>query len=178
MGQVLQLEFAPYINRIISPPLRPVSSLISTTEIEVELVFTCCRSTAKLSNLENVLCSPVLLRSWFPLNFDSFKKEQRMVRWSTDSTRVYRHNIISVATHESHRPIDVFVTYDGRRAADIAVSRYAVRHLIATEVRAFSRFEPYQLTSSQIDASLVTRQAVAAEKLKAGSTHKRSVLQS
>lgn len=25
-GQVLQLEFAPFINRIISPPLRPVSN--------------------------------------------------------------------------------------------------------------------------------------------------------
>ena len=32
-------------------------------------------------------------------------------------------------------PVDVFVTYDGRRAADIAVSRYAVRHLVAAEVR-------------------------------------------
>jgi chromosome transmission fidelity protein 18 len=32
------------------------------------------------------------------------------------------------------RPVDVFVTYDGKRAADIAVSRYAVRHLVAGEV--------------------------------------------
>ena len=32
------------------------------------------------------------------------------------------------------RAIDVFVTYDGRRAADIAVSRYAVRQLVANEV--------------------------------------------
>ena len=31
-------------------------------------------------------------------------------------------------------PMDVFVTYDGKRAADIAVSRYAVRHLVAGEV--------------------------------------------
>jgi len=35
----------------------------------------------------------------------------------------------------SRSPIDVFVTYDGKRAADIAVSRYAVRHLVAAEVR-------------------------------------------
>lgn len=28
-GQILKLEFAPYINRIISPPLRPVSTYIS-----------------------------------------------------------------------------------------------------------------------------------------------------
>lgn len=32
------------------------------------------------------------------------------------------------------RPIDVFVTYDGKRASDIAASRYAVRHLVAAEV--------------------------------------------
>jgi len=32
--------------------------------------------------------------------------------------------------------IDVFVTYDGKRAADIAVSRYAVRHLVAAEIEA------------------------------------------
>ena len=32
------------------------------------------------------------------------------------------------------RPIDVFVTYDGKRASDINVSRYAVRHLVAAEV--------------------------------------------
>ena len=32
------------------------------------------------------------------------------------------------------RPIDVFVTYDGKRAGDIAVSRYAVRHLVAGAV--------------------------------------------
>lgn len=63
-----------------------------------------------------------------------------MVRWLTDSTRAYRHDNSSVATHERHRPIDVFVTYDGKRAPDIAISRYAVRHLIATEVRAFSHF--------------------------------------
>lgn len=32
------------------------------------------------------------------------------------------------------RPIDAFVTYDGKRASDIAISRYAVRQLVATEV--------------------------------------------
>lgn len=32
------------------------------------------------------------------------------------------------------RPIDVFITYDGKRAADIPVPRYATRHLVAAEV--------------------------------------------
>lgn len=67
----------------------------------------------------------------------------------------------------------MFVTYDGKRAPDIAVSRYAVRHLIATEACTFSHFKTSQLTSSQIDASLVARQAVAVEKVKAVS---RSIL--
>lgn len=30
-------------------------------------------------------------------------------------------------------PADVFMTYDGKRSADIAISRYAVRHLVASE---------------------------------------------
>jgi len=34
----------------------------------------------------------------------------------------------------SHSPVDVFVTYDGKRAADIAPPRYAVQHLVATEI--------------------------------------------
>ncbi|EEB87858.1 hypothetical protein MPER_14618, partial [Moniliophthora perniciosa FA553] len=33
-------------------------------------------------------------------------------------------------------PVDVFITYDGRRASDIPISRYAVRHLVAEEVDA------------------------------------------
>ena len=31
-------------------------------------------------------------------------------------------------------PVDVFVTYDGKRSSDIAISRYAVRQLVANEV--------------------------------------------
>ena len=38
------------------------------------------------------------------------------------------------------RPVDLFVTYDGKRAADIPPPRYAVRHLVAAEVR--SRWHP------------------------------------
>jgi hypothetical protein len=33
-----------------------------------------------------------------------------------------------------NRPVDSFVTYDGKRAVDIPPPRYAVRHLVATEV--------------------------------------------
>ncbi|KAF9509023.1 hypothetical protein BS47DRAFT_184538 [Hydnum rufescens UP504] len=48
--------------------------------------------------------------------------------------------------------IDVFVTYDGKRAGDIAASRYAVRHMVAGE----------------IEAETATRQNDAIEKTPAG----------
>ncbi|KIJ10510.1 hypothetical protein PAXINDRAFT_177467 [Paxillus involutus ATCC 200175] len=113
--QVLQLEFAPYINRIISPPLRPVNSQIIKPG-----------ERALLSRLVEIMVS-------LELRFVQEKAE--------DGQLVYRLD----------PPIDVFVTYDGKRAADIAVSRYAVRHLVAAE----------------IDAALISRQADAVEKGKA-----------
>jgi len=61
-------------------------------------------------------------------------------------------------------PIDVFVTYDGKRAADISVSRYAVRQLVATEVCESVEYEITILTLPKIDAALVAKQADAVEK--------------
>ncbi|KAG1754359.1 P-loop containing nucleoside triphosphate hydrolase protein [Suillus lakei] len=111
-GQVLQLEFAPFINRIISPPLRPVNSQVIKPQ-----------ERALLLRLVEIMVS-------FELRFVQEKVE--------DGQNVYRLD----------PPIDVFVTYDGKRAEDIAVSRYAVRQLVATE----------------IDAALVAKQADAVEK--------------
>lgn len=111
-GQVLQLEFAPFINRIISPPLRPVNSQVIKPQ-----------ERALLLRLVEIMVS-------FELRFVQEKTE--------DGQNVYRLD----------PPIDVFVTYDGKRAEDIAVSRYAVRQLVATE----------------IDAALVAKQADAVEK--------------
>lgn len=65
----------------------------------------------------------------------------------------------------------MFVTYDGKRASDIAVSRYAVRHLVAGEVwilRLVSGFDLQLMMHTQIDAYLITRQADAVEKGKPG----------
>ncbi|KAG1814886.1 P-loop containing nucleoside triphosphate hydrolase protein [Suillus variegatus] len=111
-GQVLQLEFAPFINRIISPPLRPVNSQVIKPQ-----------EKALLSRLVEIMVS-------FELRFVQEKAE--------DGQNVYRLD----------PPIDVFITYDGKRAEDIAVSRYAVRQLVAIE----------------IDAALVAKQADAVEK--------------
>lgn len=44
---------------------------------------------------------------------------------------------------DPHRPVDVFVTYDGKRASDIAVSRYATRHLVAFEVSVVRMHGPH-----------------------------------
>jgi hypothetical protein len=45
-------------------------------------------------------------------------------------------------------PIDVFVTYDEKKAQDIAISRYATRHLIAAEVRSLNHLHVTFLTVS------------------------------
>ena len=37
-------------------------------------------------------------------------------------------------SHIPIRPVDTFITYDGKRASDIAAPRYAVRHLVAAMV--------------------------------------------
>ncbi|KAI0371671.1 P-loop containing nucleoside triphosphate hydrolase protein [Pilatotrama ljubarskyi] len=113
---LLQLEIAPYINRIISPPLRPVNSQV-------------IRPAEKA-----LLARLVEIMSTLELRFVQEKNE--------DGQLVYRLD----------PPIDVFVTYDGKRAADIAVSRYAVRHLVAAE----------------IDAQVIARHAEGLDKVKGG----------
>ncbi|KAJ6624531.1 hypothetical protein B0H10DRAFT_1943134 [Mycena sp. CBHHK59/15] len=105
---VLQLEFAPYINRIISPPLRPVNSQVIRPE-----------ERALLTRLVEIM-------STLELQFFQERAEDGQLTYRLDP------------------PIDVFVTYDGKRAADISVSRYAVRHLVAGEIEA-------QLISRKVD---------------------------
>ncbi|KAF8197572.1 P-loop containing nucleoside triphosphate hydrolase protein [Pholiota molesta] len=95
---ILQVEFAPYINRIISPPLRPVNSQVIRPQ-----------EKALMNRLVDIMAS-------LELRFVQEKAE--------DGTLSYRLD----------PPIDVFVTYDGKRASDITVSRYAVRHLVSVEI--------------------------------------------
>ncbi|KAJ7709592.1 hypothetical protein B0H17DRAFT_1173775 [Mycena rosella] len=105
---ILQLEFAPYINRIISPPLRPVNSQVIKPE-----------ERAVLTRLVDIM-------STLELQFYQERAEDGQLTYRLDPA------------------IDVFVTYDGKRTADIAVSRYAVRHLVAGEIEA-------QLISRKVD---------------------------
>ncbi|KAJ7087754.1 P-loop containing nucleoside triphosphate hydrolase protein [Mycena epipterygia] len=105
---ILQLEFAPYINRIISPPLRPVNSQVIKPD-----------ERALLTRLVDIMAT-------LELQFFQERAEDGQLTYRLDP------------------PIDVFVTYDGKRAADISVSRYAVRHLVAGEIEA-------QLLSRKVD---------------------------
>ncbi|KAJ2921092.1 hypothetical protein H1R20_g16001, partial [Candolleomyces eurysporus] len=97
---VVQLELAPLLNRLISPPLRPVNSQIIKPE-----------EKAVLDRLVSIMTA-------LELRFVRERSEEGQLSYRLDP------------------PIDVFVTYDGKRASDIAVSRYAVRHIVATEVDA------------------------------------------
>ncbi|KDR73607.1 hypothetical protein GALMADRAFT_251349 [Galerina marginata CBS 339.88] len=113
---ILQIEFAPYINRIISPPLRPVNSQVIRPQ-----------EKALMNRL-------VDLMSTLELRFVQERAEDGQLTYRLDP------------------PIDVFVTYDGKRASDITVSRYAVR----------------QLVSAEIDAKLIARDTDFIEKGKRG----------
>lgn len=110
---VLQLEFAPMLNRIISPPLKPVNKQLIKPD-------------------EKLLMTRVVdIMVCLDLRFVQEKQE--------DGTLVYRLDPYVSPSHilipsYISRPIDVFVTYEEKRASDIAVSRYATRHLIAAEV--------------------------------------------
>ncbi|KAJ4487676.1 P-loop containing nucleoside triphosphate hydrolase protein [Lentinula aciculospora] len=97
---ILQLECAPYLNRIISPQLRPVNG--QHMRVDERPLMT--RLVDIMSNLE--------------IRFIQERAEDGQLTYRLDP------------------PVDVFVTYDGKRAFDIAVSRYAVRHLVAQEVDA------------------------------------------
>ncbi|KAF8512266.1 P-loop containing nucleoside triphosphate hydrolase protein [Gautieria morchelliformis] len=117
MGNVMTLEFLPLLNRIISPPLRPVNSQLVRPE-----------ERALLKRLVDIMVSLQL----------KFVQER-----AEDGSLVYRLDL----------PIDVFITYDGKRAPDVSLSRYAVRHMVAAE----------------IDAELIVRQAEIVDR---GSTNK------
>ncbi|PPQ67464.1 hypothetical protein CVT24_011521 [Panaeolus cyanescens] len=118
---ILQVEFAPYINRIISPPLRPVNSQIIRPQ-----------EKTLMNRLVDIMAA-------LDLRFVQERTEDGQLSYRLDP------------------PLDVFVTYDGKRAPDISVSRYAVRHLVAGE--------------SKIDAKISARDTDIVEKGKQGKHH-------
>ncbi|CAE6437376.1 unnamed protein product [Rhizoctonia solani] len=99
-GSKAALEFLPLINRIISPPLKPLNSQIVRTQERL------------------VLKRLVEIMAAMELRYIQDKNE--------DGQAIYR----------LEPAIDVFVTYDGKRAADMNPSRFAVRQMVAEELDA------------------------------------------
>ncbi|KZS88374.1 hypothetical protein SISNIDRAFT_479953 [Sistotremastrum niveocremeum HHB9708] len=113
--QVLRLELAPLLNRIISPPLRPVNNQIIKADDKARL---------------NKLVETMLL---FDLRFVQEKTEDGSLTYRLDPA------------------IDVFVTYEGKRAPDIAPSRYATRHMVAIEIEAeLAKRQAQQVAFSEV----------------------------
>ena len=86
-----------------------------------------------------------------------------------DGSLVYRLDpyvpFLSLRNQLNYRcsPVDVFVTYDGKRSSDIAISRYAIRQLVANEVGTRIHWWDNQFTfSPKIDARVSSRQADSA----------------
>lgn len=72
-------------------------------------------------------------------------------------------------TSHSRSPIDIFVTYEGKRPTDLAQSKYAVRHMIAAEVCPSCTFTSYMLclliaSPFKIEAECAARHAEAVDK--------------
>lgn len=135
---ILQLEFLPYINRIISPPLRPVilRFLLSVSYCVDMLPFQV--NSQIIRPLEKALmCRLVDIMSSLELRFLRERAEDGQLSYRLDPY-VFRYTVTPCTMlgilKKFLRPIDVFVTYDGKRASDIAISRYAVRHLVAAAV--------------------------------------------
>ncbi|KAG8687630.1 hypothetical protein FRC11_006876 [Ceratobasidium sp. 423] len=97
-GSKAVLEFLPFINRIISPPLKPLNSQIVRTQERL------------------VLKRLVEIMAAMELRYVQDKNE--------DGQPIYR----------LEPAIDVFVTYDGKRATDMNPSRFAVRQMVAEEL--------------------------------------------
>ncbi|KAF8309804.1 P-loop containing nucleoside triphosphate hydrolase protein [Clavulina sp. PMI_390] len=96
--EVLRTEFVPILNRVISPPMRPVNKQIIKAE-----------ERGVLNRLVEIMVST-------GLQYEQDKTE--------DGQLLYR---LTPA-------IDSFIVYDGKRANDVGSARYAVRHMIASEV--------------------------------------------
>ncbi|QRV99755.1 AAA family ATPase [Ceratobasidium sp. AG-Ba] len=120
-GHKAVLEFLPLINRIISPPLKPLNSQIVRTQERL------------------VLKRLVEIMSAMEVRYVQEKNEEGQLVYRLDPA------------------IDVFVTYDGKRASDMGISRFAVRQMVAEELDAEFERRKHEATSTvkpgQLDLS-------------------------
>lgn len=80
-----------------------------------------------LSRLVNIMVS-------LELRYVQERAEDGQLMYKLDPWALESARTVICVLMPTHRPVDSFVIYDGKRAADIAPPRYAVRHLVATEV--------------------------------------------
>ncbi|SCZ92034.1 BZ3500_MvSof-1268-A1-R1_Chr5-3g08294 [Microbotryum saponariae] len=108
-GPNVSAELLPLLNRILSPQLKPINSQLIKAEDRIVLI-----------NLVNTMLA-------LGLAFVQDKNEEGQLMYKLEPL---------TALGATSRPIDVFVHFEGKRATDIAASRYAVRHLVTREMEA------------------------------------------
>ncbi|KAG8905214.1 hypothetical protein FRB99_000483 [Tulasnella sp. 403] len=99
---IIPTELAPLLNRLISPPIRPVNKEVIKPE-----------ERAMVKKVVHVMVE-------LGMRFVQERTE--------DGAVMYRV--------EPQVPVDVFVTYEGKRPSDIPPSKFAVRHMLAAEIEA------------------------------------------
>ncbi|KAG8741843.1 hypothetical protein FRC10_002353 [Ceratobasidium sp. 414] len=116
-GHKAALEFLPLINRILCPPLKPLTHL---KQLNSQIVRT--QERLVLKRLVDIMAA----------------MEVRYVQERNEEGQfVYRLD----------PAIDVFVTYDGKRADDMNISRFAVRQMIAEELDAACERRKHEATA-------------------------------
>jgi chromosome transmission fidelity protein 18 len=96
-----------------------------TTQVNSQVIRP--EEKAMLSRLVNIMVS-------LELRFVQERVEDGQLVYKLDPWDFHLFRVDIPILMLIYRPVDTFVTYDGKRATDIAPPRYAVRHLVATEV--------------------------------------------
>ncbi|KDE04049.1 hypothetical protein MVLG_05488 [Microbotryum lychnidis-dioicae p1A1 Lamole] len=130
-------DYEAYLKRIAHQEI--VQTFSSQLPQGLKSLFTGPNVSAELLPLLNRILSPELK----PINSQLIKAEDRVVLIKLVNTMlglglafVQDKNEEGQLMYKLEPPIDVFVHFEGKRATDIAASRYAVRHLVTREMEA------------------------------------------
>ncbi|SGZ06610.1 BQ5605_C031g10956 [Microbotryum silenes-dioicae] len=130
-------DYEAYLKRIAHQEI--VQTFSSQLPQGLKSLFTGPNVSAELLPLLNRILSPELK----PINSQLIKAEDRVVLIKLVNTMlglglafVLDKNEEGQLMYKLEPPIDVFVHFEGKRATDIAASRYAVRHLVTREMEA------------------------------------------
>ncbi|ORY58350.1 P-loop containing nucleoside triphosphate hydrolase protein [Leucosporidium creatinivorum] len=130
-------DYEAYLKRVAHQEI--VQTFTASMPHALKTLFTGPNIVAELLPLLNRIIAPDLK----PVNSQLIKAEERAVMLKLISTMlgmklsfVQDKNEDGQLTYKLDPPIDVFIHFDGKRASDMAPSRYAVRHLITREMEA------------------------------------------